>query len=278
MPEVPERTLRDPSNNPHLNVTDMFRAEQRKALDSLQKRLRRFYDSEVQKFRLEQQQAIVGKEQVAYQEANNQIRVVFEKWAEERAPKFARLALVAGFPDPNPTSQPPSKPARPLDAEHSQTAKELRVDLKNIDARFHLDCNKILGAVLDKSSADQAELELSIEAFATELDKKAEQEARAQIRNAGSQMEFQLSEPAPISFPESPRHSIQISTESPLEPAPQVPSSGILEGVADQRRRVESELRIWAALKRYQIAQTPKGARDATQEFQLWRQQYGSGP
>src|SRR5471030_1506095 len=45
VPGSPARTLKDPANTPHLNVAEMFRADQARALIELQRRLRQFYNS-----------------------------------------------------------------------------------------------------------------------------------------------------------------------------------------------------------------------------------------
>src|SRR5665213_258832 len=104
VPELPARELKDPSNTPQLNVAEMFRSEQAKALVTLQRRLRQYYDVEIQRFQLQQERSITGEQSESYKDALAKIRIEFEKWADERAPTYARLALIAGFPDPNPTS------------------------------------------------------------------------------------------------------------------------------------------------------------------------------
>ncbi len=275
---LPSVTLKDPSNTPHLNVREMFREEQRKAYEGLHRRLRQFYNSEIQKFRLEQEQTISGKDQAAYKEANDEIRKIFVKWADDRSEPFAKLALVAGFPDPNPQSQPGVRPLRPIEQIRFDMATKLRGDLKVIDDRFDAACNSILASVLDKSSAEQAGLQLKIAQFSNELDRRAELEARAQIRNADSQLQFKLSEPAPVTFPATQETQVQISADSTKDPSPKAPPGGILEGKDDFKRLLENELQIWAALNRYELSSSSKGTRNATDEFQLWKQKHESGP
>ena len=275
---LPELVLKDPSNTPKLNVHEMFKQEQAKAFEILRKRLRDFYRNEVSRFRLEQLQAMAGKEAEAYRIANNAIRKTFLTWADERAPVFLDLSLVAGFPDPNPTSQPTTKSLRPIEQNRLKTAQALRTQLQKIDAKFYMQCSTILSAVLDQSSTEQANLETKIENFTSELDRKAELEARAQIRSAASLLQFKLSDPAPIYLTESPKRTIPVATIPAVEPAPRVPSLESITTSAELKRSVEQEARIWAALNRYDLVQSPKQARDATKEFQQWRHQHGRGP
>ncbi len=275
IPGLPAKVLKDPSNTPKLNVREIFEAEQAKAFEELKRRLRQFYSTEIKKFRLEQQLAISGKEILAYQEANEKIRKAFEDWAGVRSNPFAKLALIAGFPDPNPTSTPPTRQLRPIEKYKFDVSKELRKDLKSIDGDFYAKSRLILNEVLDKTSADQAALELRIQDFASDLDKRAEKEARSQIRNAVSQLSFKLSEPTPVYLPEVPSRRIDISSESAVDPAPKVTVDGILQRTDDRRLILNNEVRIWAGVNRYQLVSTAKEGRDATHEFQIWRQQQG---
>ena len=278
VPSVPAKLLKDPSNTPKLNVREIFESEQSKAFEELRRRLRQFYDSEVKKFRLEQQQGIAGQELIAYQVANEKIRKAFEDWANIRSNPFAKLALIAGFPDPNPTSTPSTRQLRPIEQNKFNVSKDLRTNLKSIDSDFYAKSRLILNEVLDKTSADQASLELRIQQFANELDKRAEQEAQLQIRNAVSQLSFKLSEPSPVYLPEVPSRRIEISSESTVDPAPTVTVDGILQSADDRRLLLRNEERIWAGVNRYQLVPSAREGRDATHEFQIWRQQHGHGP
>lgn len=278
VPGAPAVAIQDPANAPKQNVQEMFQAEQAKAFSELQRRLRQFYQGEIQSFTLQEERSISGEEQEAYSKANAKIRPLFEAWARDRAPKFAKLALLAGFPDPNPNSNPPDKSLPIAIRNRADEAKQLRLDLKKMDAEFQEQSRLILAVLLSKSASDQATLKLKIEEFASQLDKRAEDEARAQIRMATSHLTFELANPAPIQLPATSAHHVTIPAENPLEPAPEVPSSGILVGTADRRRLLEHELRIWLALNRYTLSDKPTGYRNVTQEFQLWRVQHGAGP
>ena len=278
VPGAPAIAIQDPATAPRQNVQEMFQAEQAKAFAELQRRLRQFYQGEIQSFTLQEQRSISGEEQQAYALANEKIRPLFETWAHDRAPKFARLAILAGFPDPNPNSNPTDKGVPLAIQRRADEAKQIRLDLKKLDADFQQKSKNIVAILLAKSATDQAALKLKIEDFATQLDQRAEEEARAQIRKAASQLTFELANPSPIQLPATSAHHVTIPAENPLEPAREVPSNGILDGTADRRRLLEHELRIWLALNRYTLSAKPNGHRNVTQEFQIWRQQHGAGP
>jgi hypothetical protein len=275
--ELPEHILRDPSNTPKLNVQEMFDREQAKSFDALSKRLREFYRSEVSRFRLEQAQAVAGKETEAYRVINQTIRKAFLEWADERAPVFLKLTLVAGFPDPvTPPASTGGRP-RPVEQNRLKTAQTLRTELQKIDAKFYAKCSGLLGEVLNQSSTELADMETRIEAFSNEMDRKAELEAKAQIRSAASHLEFKLADPAPVYVPGTPARNIPIATIPALDPAPRVPSQKSISESGDVKDRIEQEVRIWAALNRYDLVHSPKSVRNATEEFQQWRQRHGLG-
>jgi len=276
-PGEPATLIEDPANTPKQSVQEMFQAEQASALADLQRRLRQFYHGEVEKFKLEQQQSIAGDERKAYADANTQIRALFDAWAADRAPTFAKLALIAGFPDPNPTSQPVDKALPQSIRRRNEEAGKLRAHLNGIDAKFDANSRAVLAGVQDKVKADQAALLDRVQEYASQLDKRAEAEARAQVRHTVSQLRLKLTNPTPVDLPATPPRRLSIPAESPLDPAPKVATSGILLGTADRRRLLDHELRIWLALNRYTLSESPQGHRDATQEFQKWRQEHGAG-
>jgi hypothetical protein len=256
----------------------MFEAEQTKAFEELQRRLRQFYDGEIRAFTLEQRKSIQGEEAAAYAEANRKIRPIFEKWGHERAPVLSRLTLLAGFPDPGPNPGESEPTKSKFKARKETEIKQLRLDLKRIDADFTAARKALLDTLLAKSASDQAALQVRISEFAASLDKRAEQEANAQIRQAATHLTFKLASPTPIHLPEIPPQKLTIPAERPLESPPRVPSRTSSEIKAQSRSFLEQELRIWLGVNRYTLARTKGGHRDATAEFQQWRDHHVLGP
>lgn len=271
-------SLSDPANTPKQTIHEMFLAGQAKAQADLLARLREVNKDAVREFQLQQETSISGDEARAYLNANAQIRPLFDKWASERAPIFSSLALKEGFPIPEIQEKPSSKPRTPLQQRQAQETKLLRTQLQSLDDKFKADSNAILDLVTQKSHVSKSDLGPKVAALAAELDRKAVNEAKAQIRKAESKLSFQLSDVSSIQLPQSPSRRLTIPAERAMDPAPQVPSGGILESEADRRRWLDHELQIWLALNRYTLSTTRSGHRDATQEFQIWRQQHGAGP
>ena len=268
----------DPANAPRQSVQAMFEAGQRNALASLLVRLQELNKGALLEFRAKQRISISEKQTQAYSEANARIRPVFDAWATERAPIFADLAFLAGFPIPKAINGETTLQTVLRPKLRGKTADQLRVELTAIDDRFRLKCDEILAAVGLKSKADQIELAERIKQLTNDLEANARREANAQIRRAVSKLNFDLSDSSPIRLPRSPDYQLSIPAEKPLQAAPRVPSGGILDEAADRRRLLEHELRIWLALNGYSLSANPSRQRDATKEFQIWRQQHAAGP
>lgn len=270
--------IEDPANAPKQSIQEAFKAGQASALADLLTRLRELNKEAVQEFRFQQETSITDDEAKAYDAVSTKIRPLFDAWATERAPVFARLALLVGFPDPDPKSNQADPSGTPVRQAQITEANRLRSQLKSIDDRFRASTAGLLSAVTQFTRARQAELKQEIDHLTVDLDKRSVNEANAQIRKAESKLSFRLADTAPIRLPQSPSRHVTIPAEKALEPAPQVPSGGILDGKADRKRLLEHELRIWLALNRYALSKTRAGHRDATQEFQTWRQLHGAGP
>jgi len=256
----------------------MFRAGQTAALDQLLARLKEINKGIVNDFAIKQNTSITDDKAKAYLEANEKIRKLFEAWADERAPVFSKLTMVTGFPDPGPSTKESDPAQKPSPLDQTALANQLRTKLSSIDLQFKQKSDALLEGVVQQTHAAQAELIKQIEQKRIELETKAEMEAKAQIRRAVSKLQFRLADSAPVILPETPARHVTIPAEKALEAPPQVPSSGILEEKADRKRLLEHELRIWLALNRYTLSESRTGHRDATQEFQIWRQQHGAGP
>jgi hypothetical protein len=271
-------SLTDPSNTPKQTIQEMYQAGEAKAQADLLGRLRELNRDAVQEFRLQQESSISGDEAKAFADANEKIRPLFDKWAGERAAVFSDLAMIEGFPLPIGVQPAADKLQTTVSNKLAEKANALRDKLKALDGKFKEDSDSILAAVAKKTHVNKTDLGSKIAQLTADLDSKAKAEAKAQIRKAESRLSFQLADTAPIRLPQSPARQLTIPAEKALDAAPKVPSGGILDATADRRRWLEHELRIWLALNRYTLSSTRSGHRDATQEFQTWRQLNGAGP
>jgi hypothetical protein len=248
--------------------------QQQEALSTLERRLRDYYRLQADAFDLEQNRDREISESGLYAEANIRIRLIFEDYADQRAPRVAKLAVLVGFPDPNPTSIPPRNPLRPAAQALFDEAKQLREELARLDDDFLTAVQEILSDVVIRGVALKEDVMSRVMKFRDQMNRRAEQEAAAEVRTSIKELGLHLTEPSPLIVPGTPARTVRIPAEAPLPPPPQVPSVGIPRGLADRRRLMQNELSIWMGLNRFRLQ---NGAKDLTKDFQAWRETYRAG-
>jgi hypothetical protein len=274
IPARPAQAIRDPSRSSPGSVRASLEKQQREALQTLERRLRDYYRLQAEAFELEQNREWEKAEAGLYADANIKIRLAFGDYAEARAPKVVRLAVLVGFPDPNPNSIPPKNPLRPVAQARFDEAKRLREELQRLDDEFMGIVEDILAAVVTQGVGQKEDMLARVKNFRNEMNRRAEVEAQAEVRTSVKELGLQLIEPSPVVVPGAPARRVEIPAETPLPPAPQVPSVGIPRGLADRRKLIQHELTIWLGLNRYRLV---KGGHDATEDFQRWRETYRAG-
>lgn len=277
VPGKPRLVIKDRQSASGANLRQRILDAQEQARKDITGRLRRFYDTEISRFEFDQNRARAAAEIEAYENANLRIRQRFDKYAIDRMPIYTELTLLAGFPDQNPESKPPENPLPPAFQKRFDQTLALRAQLKEIDRTFHEDVDQILAGVQDLVAAQVTALRLRVEQFKDQLDRRAADEARAQVRMTVDELGLELIEPKDLVLPATSPQSVTVAAEPPFRPAPDVPSAGILQGKADRERLLRHELGIWLGLNRYSLATDAKGGRDLTTEFLKWRSQFEVG-
>jgi hypothetical protein len=240
-------------------IRERIRVAQAQALKDITQRLRRFYSTEVARFELEQGKLRTVAEMEAYENASARIRQRFDLYAEQREPVF---------------TQPPDNPLPPALQKRFEEAKELRARLEEIDREFRADVDQILSSIQDVVAAQLAAMRLRIEQFKDELDRKAAEEANAQVRETAKELGLELIQPRNLTLPAAPAQSVSILGGPAFRPAPEVPSAGILTGKADRERLLRHELDVWLGLNRYTLV---NGGKDVTGDFLKWREKFEVG-
>jgi hypothetical protein len=278
---VPGRTAQQVQDRPRASgaeVRGIIEESQRRAQQDLERALRRFYQREFDRFQLAEQrdQALIDAD--AYILAQSLLRQRFEEWADQRLPVFSRLTLLAGgFPDPNPLSLMPDPPPTPARMPIFQETLRLRALLSDLDAEFDQNADAIFDQVRDQLGDSLVAMRLRIEAFRADLDRRAAEQAAAQIRATTAELGLQLIEPLDLRLPGTAPLAARIPAEEPFRPAPQVPSEGILQGPQDREKLARHEIGIWTSLNRLRLVDSPRGARDRTDEFLEWRRKFEVG-
>ena len=271
LPGFAARIVRDPSKADPARIQRLLAQEQLDAQKRLNALLREFYRTQARAFDLDQQRSVAEREQIAYREANQKIRTAFERLAEVRGPKLARLSILAGFPDANPNSKPPIVELGNVSQARFDEAKQLREQIDALDLGFKAEAKSILQSVEEFTAQQRAAALVALELFRDELNRQAEAEAKAQVKHATDSLRLELANLPPMELPAVPSRSVTLPAEPALKPAPEVPSIGIGQSEADRRALARHELTIWLGLNRFVLS---GNGPDKTEEFIRWRSEH----
>ncbi|HEY0867876.1 MAG TPA: hypothetical protein VGE01_10870 [Fimbriimonas sp.] len=270
-------SLRDPSRSSEKDVRRAIQERQHEDYLRLVARLRDFYSADALRFEQEQLRAGGIQSVEAFERANERIREVFVRYGEERAPLVADLALLVGFPDPNPEGVTPSVPLGNVDRQRLAKANELRQQIQILEAEFDQKVAAILGEVETENAALLADLRERIRKYRVENDAKAERDAAQQVQEDVRALGLQLTEQVRLTLPGVPTQATTLPAAPAPKPAPEVSSAGILTSLEDRRLLVGRQVQIWSAQRRYQIVDSPNQGQDLTDEFIAWRKDLLSG-
>jgi hypothetical protein len=255
-------------------VEKLLADQQEETRRKLEKGLAQLYARLARRFELKELAALSDRERKRYDDVNANIRLVFEQYAADRLPRVARLAFLAGFPDPNPTSLPPEAPLGKVSQSKFDEAKTLRGEITLLDENFEATVKALLDEIDNQNSMDRTDSRLKIELNADDLRRRAETEASEQVNRARQSLHLDLAGGQTIRMPAIPARTITPPRMPAPEPAPKVDSALDANAAAWQKKMLEGQLRIWAAVNRYQIQ---PGGRDATDEFIKWNAENQAG-
>src|SRR5262249_35708628 len=111
LPALPQELVLGESASVVDDAQKVLRQNRINAFRELEKRLKDVYMAEVLRDEQAKIDALEPAKDAAEQHARDQLRQTFEAYAAERGARIVRIALIAGFPDPDPRSlrQPTSE-------------------------------------------------------------------------------------------------------------------------------------------------------------------------
>lgn len=280
MPALPMERVADPSNVSEAEVLSLIRREQEDALRNLIRRLRDVYALDAKRLDRELQKALTAKEQEEYNKIQAQIRAIFDAYGKSRIPLVARLAFLVGHPDPNPNSVSPAITMRPVAQKFFNESKKIRENLVVLNREFDAKINVVTDAMAQESAADRLEMVLKLQRQRDLFDAQADREARDAVKSVTDTLHLKLLKIPPRVLPASPAQTVQAPAGDTLPALNEVTSqrnSPILN-VDEVRKRWLGQLQIWLALNHYRRVDAKDQGRDATTEFEQWKQNYLAGP
>jgi len=256
-------------------VDQILQQQQDETQRRLEKSLTMLYDRLARRFELTELDGLTEREQRRFKEVNETIRAIFEQYAADRMPRVLRLTFLVGFPDPNPQSTLPKEPMGMVSQAKFDEAKSLRTAISDLDRNFDATVMALVSAIENDNTVDRTDTRLKIELNADELRRRAVTEAAQQIRRARRSLNLELAGSQRIRLPAVPGRTVNPPVvAAPIAP-PKVDSRLEKEAGRWTRQEVEGQIRIWAALNRYEVG---SDGRDATNEFIQWKKTHQSGP
>ena len=255
-------------------VETLLAEQQEETRRRLEKGLTQLYARLARRFELKELAALSDRERKRYDDVNANIRLVFEQYAADRLPRVTRLAFLAGFPDPNPKSVPPETPLGNLSQKKFEEAKSLRTEIALLDESFEATVRALLDEIDNQNSMDRTDSRLKIELNADDLRRRAEIEAAEQVNRARQSLHLELAGGQTIRMPALAARTITPVRMPAPDPAPKVDSALDANAAIWQQKMLAGQVRIWAALNRYDVR---PGGRNATAEFIKWNSENQAG-
>ncbi len=240
-------------------------------------KLREAYLREIETVENERMLKIGDVKNEALTKAWAKVRARFLTHANARAPHAIKLALYAGFPDPDPLSKriPPEGNALKRQLERARIARSALVDL---DSAYETDVRSLLAEYSDEVAAAINAIRTEIEQMRAEAEARAVRDAAAQVAELAQQVESVLSGKAEVNLAARPGRSATIPSGQALPPTPVIPSTSREQAEADRLDAVRSDAKIWASHFGVELVSSPKSGPDRTDEFIAWRKQRQLGP
>lgn len=254
-------------------VTEIREGNERKAFDDIYRRLREVSFAEAKR----DADAAVAALRPGYEERLDRVydeaRSIFLTYAEPAGAFRLQLTQIVGFPDPDPLSRKLPDSMDETAMRRFNSAKDLRETLATLSDMFWSEFGESVDAVESEYLRERAAIQRGMVERQEELDAAARARAKEIVEGAkngglATPLDLQAALPGEAGSGARVEGSVVV---------PNLPAERPLDWQEAQRAELEAELRIWIATNRYRLAERPGGARDATQEFIVWRKGLRAG-
>ncbi len=278
MPPLSEEVILGESASSVKSADVLIRRNRIKAYRELEARLREVYVAEVQRAEQDQVDALAPAKTAAAEAARVKLRTIFEDYAVQRGPLVTRIALIAGFPDPDPHSRRPPVEDSPVVQKRLDEAKSLRAQIAELDTAYSATVASLLAGVDKESDADLTRIKAGMELARTQAEQKAKVDAAKQARSIESSIGPSLASEGDTVLPAVPGRSIPGRSVATKALQPQVSPVAISNDEVARMQQLQDELAIWLAINGYRQAESRKDAPDRTSVFIEWRKSHHLGP
>jgi hypothetical protein len=208
----------------------------------------------------------------AYEKVSDQ----YVKYANAKGPLVVKVAILSGFPDPDPGSLRAPSATDFAALRRFQAAKEVRSVIKKLDQDFRASMSATLKESNEMTDAQIAGLLAELEGQLAKIEENTRALAAQELGKTQKELRPLLGDQKPMVLAAEPTRTLQFQAATlhqPKVPAPVVSS----QVVAEPQKELEAQLRVWLRVNRYVLGR--KGtARDATREFLAWRKSFNPSP
>jgi len=250
-------------------------ANREKTYRTIVRRLHDAYLREADNLRAQQLAAFEPVRAKTMADAMKRISDAYVTYADAVGPKIARLAVTAGFPDPDKEGRRKPSGAEGLDTLAYDTSQALRAEIATLKADFKRYSDSTLRTAGADVDAKLTELLASVDRQVGDIDAKALDVAGREVSQAQAQLGSLLADRPPTLLQAIPETRVVVA--SGALPPPGGPTLGSEPVQGDDVNKVKHDLEIWLAVNRY-VLRTKGHGRDATAEFIAWRNRFRLAP
>lgn len=255
----------------------ILRQNRRDAYAELQKHLQEVYLADVRRSEQEQLDALKPAKDEAEQKARDELRRIFDAYASDRSQRVTRLALIAGFPDPDPRSlRQPVSDAKVV-RQRAAEARRLRSEIANLDADYETAIRRLLANLGQDLEAALTNIKVNVEDARVRAEERARKDAASQVRTLEANLGQSLVAKGDTRLPALPAKSFAASAQAGVIEQPKVQPDIEGKNLEARMKRLRSELTIWLAVNGYREASDAAHGQDRTTEFSQWRRSHHLG-
>ncbi|MEI7576012.1 MAG: hypothetical protein WCK51_03900 [Armatimonadota bacterium] len=263
----PERIIRADRDHSAAAIKSLLEVESAGARKTISERLKQYYQTEIDEFFDKEYENLGPEAQRAWQGYRNQVRPIFERYAKERGPLVVALTVLTEFPNPEALVKI-DLDADPAIQARTERIREMQRQIALLDRNYDLEIEKLDGRTrLTIQDREQA-MNDRVESKRKEINDRAEQEAKQQVNVRTDVLNERLVSMGAVRLRSAKGESASVELGAAQSGVKGVPStSRQIVPPADAHR----QLQMWLALNGYDLADSPVGVRDATQDFIKWR-------
>ena len=266
LPGVPSRVLQLGAAQARIDAAQrIVEASRREAYVQVLKQLREAYRAEAQQWASERFKELAPAMIAYYDAALARLAKAFVVYADRRGPKIARLAVLAGFPDPDPGSLAKPDPSSPGAVRSAVEAGRLRGEVVALDKAFSAEARQMLAEASNAAAADRVDVERRIEAALADADARAERTATEQMAAARRELDALLASRSEWTLKAEAGRSLEVPGTSKL------PGIAAMPRTQEFREDLAGDLDLWLRSRGYVLARKGQRGRDVTKEFDAWR-------